>query len=118
MANPLIGQILGSVLGRSMGGSAPGAGVGGMGSGAGGMPGGLGSILGGLTGAQQLLGRDELANLSSQLGVGQHEVAEGFSEILPEVLDRLSPDGHVPADADSTLDAGQSALQRMLGGMR
>lgn len=64
--------------------------------------------------AQQLLGRDELASLSGQLGIGEDEVADGFSEILPEVVDQLSPEGRLPDDADRTLDAGQSALERML----
>jgi uncharacterized protein YidB (DUF937 family) len=68
--------------------------------------------------AQQLLGPEELANFSSQLGVGEDEVAHGFSEILPEVVDQLSPQGSLPSDADQTLDAGQSALQRMLGQLR
>lgn len=68
--------------------------------------------------ARQLLGPDELSNLSSQLGVGEDEVAQGFSEILPEVVDQLSPDGQVRQDADSTLEAGQSALQRLLSGLR
>jgi uncharacterized protein YidB (DUF937 family) len=67
--------------------------------------------------AHQLLGQDELANLSSQLGVGEDQVAEGFSEILPEVVDQLSPQGQVHQDADRTLEAGQSALQRMLAGL-
>lgn len=66
--------------------------------------------------AHQLLGQDELSNLAGQLGVGQDEVAHGFSEILPEVVDQLSPAGHLPDDADRTLDAGQSALERMLSG--
>src|SRR4051812_26761833 len=65
--------------------------------------------------AQQLLGPQELSTLSSQLGVGEDEVAHGFTEILPEVVDQLSPQGELPADADNTLDAGQSALSRMLG---
>ncbi|WP_427912539.1 YidB family protein [Ramlibacter sp. MMS24-I3-19] len=64
--------------------------------------------------AHELLGHDELANLSSQLGVGEDEVADGFSEILPEVVDQLSPQGKLPDDADRTLDAGQSALEHML----
>lgn len=68
--------------------------------------------------ARQLLGPNELSNLSSQLGVGEDEVAQGFSEILPEVVDQLSPDGKVRQDADSTLEAGQSALQRLLSGLR
>lgn len=65
--------------------------------------------------AQQLLGPQELSGLSRQLGVGEDEVAHGFAEILPEVVDHLSPRGELPPDADRTLDAGQSALERMLG---
>lgn len=68
--------------------------------------------------ARQLLGPQELSSLSSQLGVGQDEVAHGFSEILPEVVDKLSPQGALPADADQTLEAGQSTLERMLGQLR
>ena len=68
--------------------------------------------------AQQLLGPEELSTLSSQLGVGQDEVAHGFTEILPEVVDQLSPQGAMPADADQVLEAGQSALSRMLGQLR
>lgn len=64
--------------------------------------------------AHELLGADELSRLSSQLGVGEDEVARGFSEILPEVVDKLSPQGQLPASADQTLDAGQAALDRML----
>ena len=68
--------------------------------------------------AQQLLGPEELSSLSSQLGVGEDEVAHGFSEILPEVVDHLSPQGALSADADQKLDAGQSTLERMLGQLR
>jgi len=68
--------------------------------------------------AHELLGPDELARLSGQLGVGEDEVAHGFSEILPEVVDHLSPQGQLPGDADRTLDAGQSALEQMLSQVR
>lgn len=64
--------------------------------------------------ARQLLGEQDLAALSQQLGVGEDEAAQGFSEILPEVVDQLSPEGQLPPDADQRLDAGQSALERML----
>lgn len=64
--------------------------------------------------AHQLLGDEELSSLSTQLGVGRDEAAAGFSELLPEVVDQLSPQGHLPDDADQQLDAGQSTLERML----
>jgi len=67
--------------------------------------------------AQQVndvVGHDELALLSQQLGVPQQEVAGGFAEILPEMVDQLTPGGHVTPEADEALDAGQSQLQREL----
>lgn len=61
-----------------------------------------------------VVGRDELARLSQQLGVPQQEVAGGFAEILPEMVDQLTPGGQVTPEADQALDAGQSELQREL----
>jgi uncharacterized protein YidB (DUF937 family) len=67
---------------------------------------------------QELMGPDELSRISSQLGVDQGEVADGFAEILPEMVDHLSPDGQLQADADQRLDAGQSTLDGLLAGYR
>jgi uncharacterized protein YidB (DUF937 family) len=67
---------------------------------------------------QELVGHEDLARMSSQLGVDQGEVADGFAEILPEMVDHLSPDGQLPADADQRLDAGQSALDGLLANYR
>lgn len=64
--------------------------------------------------AHRLLGDEELASLSAQLGVGKDEAAQGFAEVLPEVVDQLSPQGQLADDADQQLDAGQAALDRML----
>jgi uncharacterized protein YidB (DUF937 family) len=61
-----------------------------------------------------VVGRDELSRLSQQLGVPQQEVAGGFAEILPEMVDQLTPAGHVTPEADEALDAGQTELQREL----
>jgi uncharacterized protein YidB (DUF937 family) len=61
-----------------------------------------------------VVGHDELLRLSQQLGVPQHEVAGGFAEILPEMVDQLTPDGHVSPEADEALEAGQSELQKEL----
>ena len=67
-----------------------------------------------LQAVDELVGHDEIVRLSQQLGVGEQEVSEGFAEILPEMVDKLSPDGMLPEDADQVLDAGQSSLERML----
>lgn len=61
----------------------------------------------------EVVGQDELSRLSQQLGVAQTAVADGLAQILPQVVDRLTPAGDVPADADDVLGSGLAALQRM-----
>ncbi len=61
-----------------------------------------------------VVGSDELSRLSRQLGVPEEEVATGFAEILPEMVDQLSPQGQVPADADDALNGGISELEQEL----
>lgn len=67
-----------------------------------------------LQAVDDVVGRDELSRMSQQLGVGEEEVADGFAEILPEMVDQLSPEGRMHERADDALDAGQSTLQRLL----
>lgn len=61
-----------------------------------------------------VVGREELSRLSQQLGVPEQEVADGFAEILPEMVDQLSPNGQVPPEADDALDSGLSELEKEL----
>lgn len=61
-----------------------------------------------------VVGLDELSRLSQQLGVPQQEVAEGFAQILPEVVNQLSPQGEVAGNADDVLNSGMSELESLL----
>jgi uncharacterized protein YidB (DUF937 family) len=61
---------------------------------------------------QQVVGQDELAQMAQRLGVPQQEVAQAFAEIMPEMVNQLSPQGEVPSEADEVLDEGRSALER------
>ena len=69
--------------------------------------GGLGDVLGSWIGTGQnlpvssdqlsnVLGSDMLAQIAQQLGVSHGEAASQLSEVLPQVVDKLTPDGHVP----------------------
>lgn len=62
----------------------------------------------------EVVGMDELSRLSQQLGVGNDEVASGMAQILPEMVNQLSPQGEVPADADDRLGGGMSALEQLM----
>jgi len=59
---------------------------------------------------QDVLGNDMLAQLAQQLGLSQGEAAGQLSQMLPQVVDRLTPGGKLP-DAGGLGDIG-SVLER------
>lgn len=52
--------------------------------------------------------------MAQQLGVPADQVAHGLSQILPQVIDKVSPDGAVPSDADQRIQSGMSQLESAL----
>lgn len=65
-----------------------------------------------------VVGTEELSRLSQQLGMPREEVASGFAEIFPEMVNQLSPEGELRADADGVLDDGLSELQNLMRGLQ
>jgi len=63
----------------------------------------------------QIFGREGLRQISQQAGVSEDEASRGLSQLLPEVVDRVTPDGDVP-DFDSLTKSVDSLGQRF--GMR
>jgi len=63
----------------------------------------------------EVVGLDELSRLSQQLGVPEQDVADGFAQILPEMVNQLTPQGDVAGDADDVLNEGMAEMQAMLG---
>ena len=61
-----------------------------------------------------VVGTDELSRLSQQLGVSQEEVSSGMGQILPEMVNHLTPQGGVPDDGDYTLNRGMSILEKLM----
>jgi uncharacterized protein YidB (DUF937 family) len=45
---------------------------------------------------QQALGGDVLDGLARQAGVSPAEAGSGLAELLPQLIDRLTPDGQLP----------------------
>jgi uncharacterized protein YidB (DUF937 family) len=134
----LLGSILGQVLGggQAQGGSNPLVAV--LGSmlsndgaqgGLGGLVGkfqeaGLGNVVQSWIGSgenmpisadqiTQVLGSDGLANIAQQLGLGNGEAAGQLSEMLPGLIDKLTPGGHAPEGGLG----GLGDLAGMLGGL-
>ena len=133
-ANPLLQIALQMLTGGSgqPGGAAGGGGLGGLGSL--GALGGLGGLIqafqrNGLgeqmqswigTGQnlpvsadqlQQVLGADTLSQISQQLGMSSGQASSGLAELLPQLIDRLTPQGQVPQQGLGDL----GSILQMLG---
>ena len=62
---------------------------------------------------EQVFGRGGLAEIARRAGVSEQDTRQGLSQLMPEVVDRVTPGGQVPT-ADSLL-ASVDALSRRLG---
>ena len=62
---------------------------------------------------EQVFGRGGLAEIARRAGVSEAEASRGLSDLLPEVVDRVTPEGRVP-DMDA-LTASVDAMTRRVG---
>jgi uncharacterized protein YidB (DUF937 family) len=122
---PGAGGGIGDVLGQVLGG----------GAGGGGAMGGLGGLLEQLQRAgfgeqadswvgrgsnkpispdamTQIFGRDGLEQISRQAGISEDEASQGLSQLLPEVVDRMTPEGEVP-EADALANSVDDFAKRL-----
>jgi uncharacterized protein YidB (DUF937 family) len=64
-------------------------------------------------GMDEVFGREGVSQIARHLGVSEAETRRGLSQLLPEVVDRVTPEGRVP-DLDA-LSASVDALTRRTG---
>lgn len=49
---------------------------------------------------QNVLGSEQIRHLASQLGIDPDQASTRLAEYLPQVIDKLTPDGSLPAGGD------------------
>lgn len=62
---------------------------------------------------EQVFGRGGLAEIARRAGVSEQEAERGLAAVLPEVVDRVTPEGRMPTE--DKLLASVDALTRRLG---
>jgi uncharacterized protein YidB (DUF937 family) len=62
---------------------------------------------------EQVFGRGGLAEIARRAGVSEGDASRGLSQLLPEMVDRMTPDGQMPDD--SSLDASVDSLAKRFG---
>jgi uncharacterized protein YidB (DUF937 family) len=59
---------------------------------------------------EQVFGSSTIRDLASQLGMSQDQAGSTMAEVLPEVINRLTPEGQVPANSNEEIAEGLSML--------
>jgi uncharacterized protein YidB (DUF937 family) len=57
---------------------------------------------------RKVVGSDELVKIAGQLGISETEAAAALAQVLPAVVDSVSPDGQLPPESE--LDAALEQL--------
>ncbi|MCG2594094.1 YidB family protein [Ramlibacter sp. XY19] len=61
---------------------------------------------------QQIVGDADIQQMADRLGVPREQVAQAFAEIMPEMVDQLTPQGDVSPHVDEVLDEGRATLEK------
>jgi len=64
---------------------------------------------------QQVFGSSTISDLASRLGVPEQQASSEMAQILPEVINRLTPEGQVPENSSEEIEQGLSALANSPG---
>lgn len=64
---------------------------------------------------EQVLGSGALSDIASKLGMSQDQAGSAMSQVLPELINQLTPQGQVTPDSENSVAEGLEALARSLG---
>lgn len=59
---------------------------------------------------QQVFGSSTISDLASQLGMPRDQAGSAMAQMLPDIINRLTPQGQVPENSDQEIDQGLSML--------
>jgi uncharacterized protein YidB (DUF937 family) len=59
---------------------------------------------------QQIFGSSTISDLASRLGMSEQHAGSEMAHLLPEVINSLTPEGHVPENSNEEISQGLAAL--------
>jgi len=62
---------------------------------------------------ERAFGRDGVSEVARAAGVSEEEASRGLEELLPEMIDRMTPDGNVPDDDDALRTRADDLFRRL-----
>ena len=64
---------------------------------------------------QQVFGSGALGDIASKLGLSQDQAGSTMSQVLPELINQLTPQGEVTEDSNNSIAEGLAALAKSVG---
>jgi uncharacterized protein YidB (DUF937 family) len=64
---------------------------------------------------QQVFGSSTMSDIASRLGVSQQEAGSEMAQVLPEIVNQLTPQGQVPENSNDEIADGLSKLANSPG---
>ncbi len=61
---------------------------------------------------QEVLGSGAIGQIAQQLGLSHGEAAGGLAQVLPQVIDKLTPNGEVPANDNDLVSQALALLNK------
>jgi len=61
---------------------------------------------------QQVLGSGQLGKIAQQLGMSQQDAAGGLAQMLPGVVDQMTPQGQIPDNDNDLVSQALAMLQK------
>src|SRR5215831_14438303 len=61
---------------------------------------------------QEILGTGSIGQIAQQLGLSHGDASSELAQVLPQIIDKLTPNGQVPADHNDMLAQALSALTK------
>ena len=63
----------------------------------------------------QIFGHGQLGQIAQQLGVSQEEASDNLAQMLPQVVDQMTPQGQIPDNHSDLVNQALEMLQRGRG---
>ena len=63
----------------------------------------------------QIFGHGQLGQIAQQLGVSQEEASGGLAQMLPQVVDQMTPQGQIPDNHSDLVNQALAMLQQGRG---
>ena len=65
---------------------------------------------------QEILGSGSIGEMAQRLGMSHGDASSGMAQVLPQLIDALTPAGQIPADHGDIVERARALLDKMHAG--